>query len=40
MIIGIGMIETYIKEKDKVCVLELWKLALDNEFSKTYTQRK
>ena len=30
----VGMIETYIKEKDKVCILELWKYALDNEFSK------
>ena len=30
----IGMIERYIKNKDKVCVLELWKYALDNEFSK------
>ena len=30
----VGMIETYIKEKDKVCIMELWKFALDNEFSK------
>ena len=30
----VGMIERYIKGKDKVCVLELWKYALDNEFSK------
>jgi predicted P-loop ATPase len=30
----VGMIENYIKEKDKVCILELWKLALDNEYSK------
>ena len=30
----VGMIETYIKEKDKVCILELWKYALANEFSK------
>ena len=30
----VGMIETYIKDKDKVCILELWKYALDNEFSK------
>ncbi len=30
----VGMIETYIKEKDKVCIMELWKYALDNEFSK------
>ena len=30
----VGMIETYIKEKSKVCIMELWKYALDNEFSK------
>ena len=30
----IGMIEDYIKNKDKVCIMELWKFALDNEFSK------
>ena len=30
----IGMIETYLKNKDKVCVMELWKYALKNEFSK------
>lgn len=30
----VGMIENYVKDKDKVCVLELWKLALDNEYSK------
>jgi predicted P-loop ATPase len=30
----VGMIEAYIKNKDKVCILELWKHALDNEFSK------
>jgi hypothetical protein len=30
----VGMIETYIKEKDKVCIMELWKYALDNEYSK------
>jgi predicted P-loop ATPase len=30
----VGMIEDYVKNKDKVCVLELWKYALDNEYSK------
>lgn len=30
----VGMIEDYIKDKQKVCVMELWKYALDNEFSK------
>ena len=30
----VGMIADYIGRKDKVCVLELWKQALDNEFSK------
>ena len=30
----VGMIESYIKTRDKVCILELWKYALDNEFSK------
>ncbi len=30
----VGMIENYAANKDKVCVLELWKQALDNEFSK------
>lgn len=30
----VGMIENYVANKDKVCVLELWKQALDNEFSK------
>ena len=30
----VGMIADYIGRKDKVCVLELWKNALDNEFSK------
>lgn len=30
----VGMIETYIKDKDKVCIMELWKHALDNEYSK------
>jgi hypothetical protein len=30
----VGMIENYVKNKDKVCILELWKYALDNEFSK------
>jgi hypothetical protein len=30
----VGMIENYVKDKDKVCVLELWKIALDNEYSK------
>jgi hypothetical protein len=28
------MIEEYIEKKDKVCIMELWKYALDNEFSK------
>ena len=30
----VGMIEDYVKERRKVCILELWKYALDNEFSK------
>ena len=30
----VGMIEDYIKNKQKVCVMELWKYALDNEYSK------
>ena len=30
----VGMIEEYIEKKDKVCIMELWKYALDNEFSK------
>lgn len=30
----VGMIETYIKEKGKVCIMELWKYALVNEYSK------
>ena len=30
----VGMIEDYIKGKQKVCVMELWKYALDNEYSK------
>ena len=30
----VGLIEAYIKEKDAVCILELWKNALGNEFSK------
>ena len=30
----IGMIESYLKNKDKTCILELWKNALDNPFSK------
>ena len=30
----VGMIENYIQNKQKVCVLELWKYALDNENSK------
>jgi predicted P-loop ATPase len=30
----VGMIEDYIKDKDKVCIMELWKYALDNDFSK------
>ena len=30
----VGMIEAYIKNKDKVCILELWQHALDNQFSK------
>ena len=30
----VGMIVDYVSNKDKVCVLELWKQALDNEFSK------
>lgn len=30
----VGMIESYVENKDKVCVLELWKNALDNEYTK------
>jgi predicted P-loop ATPase len=30
----IGMISDYVSEKDKVCILELWKFALKNDFSK------
>lgn len=30
----IGMIENYIKNKTEVCIMELWKNALDNPFSK------
>ena len=30
----VGMIESYLISKDKVCVMELWKYALDNEYSK------
>ena len=30
----IGLIEAYIKDKDSVCILELWRNALDNQFSK------
>ena len=30
----VGMIEAYIKNKDAVCILELWKNALGNDFAK------
>lgn len=30
----VGMIENYLKNREKVCILELWKHALDNQFSK------
>lgn len=30
----VGLISSYIKDKDKVCVLELWNKALDNDFTK------
>lgn len=30
----IGMIESYLENKNKVCVMELWKVALHNDFSK------
>ena len=30
----VGLIENYIRSRDKVCVLELWRNALDNEFHK------
>ena len=30
----IGMIEDYLKDRTKICVMELWKNALDNQFSK------
>ena len=30
----VGMVTEYVSRKDKVCILELWKYALDNEWSK------
>ncbi len=30
----VGMVEDYVKGREKVCIMELWKYALDNEFSK------
>lgn len=30
----IGMIESFLKNREKTCILELWKVALDNPFSK------
>ena len=30
----VGMIEAYLRDKDSVCILELWKEALQNDFSK------
>ena len=30
----VGMIEDYISDKNKVCIMEIWKHALKNEFSK------
>ena len=30
----VGLIEDYIKGREKVCVLEIWKNALENQFSK------
>ncbi len=30
----VGLIEGYLKNKDKVCILELWKYALDNQYTK------
>lgn len=30
----IGMVQQYISDKDKVCIFELWKNALSNDFSK------
>ena len=30
----VGMIESYLSNKDKVCIMELWKNALENEYSK------
>lgn len=30
----VGMVTDYVAHKDKVCILELWKYALDNEWSK------
>lgn len=29
-----GMIEAYLKNRDKTCILELWQVALDNPYSK------
>ena len=30
----VGMISEYLAEKKKVCILEIWKYALDNSFTK------
>ena len=30
----VGMIESYLENQNEVCILELWKVALGNEFSK------
>lgn len=30
----IGMVEDYLRRKEKVCIMELWKFALKNEFTK------
>ena len=30
----VGMIEDYVQDKTEVCIMELWKYALCNEFTK------
>jgi predicted P-loop ATPase len=30
----VGLVEAYLQNKNKVCILELWKNALDNQFTK------
>ena len=30
----VGLIESYLENRDKTCVIDIWKYALDNQFSK------